>query len=46
MAAAVESHLVVDSSKFGVVKAVRFSKIEEFASVITEKGQQVTARRK
>ncbi|MFP3554162.1 DeoR/GlpR family DNA-binding transcription regulator [Paraburkholderia sp. SIMBA_049] len=46
MAAAVESHLVVDSSKFGVVKAVRFSKVEEFASVITEKGQQVAAARR
>jgi DeoR family deoxyribose operon repressor len=40
MACAVESHLVVDSSKFGVVKAVRFSKVQEFTSIITEKGQQ------
>jgi DeoR family transcriptional regulator, deoxyribose operon repressor len=40
MAAAVESHLVVDSSKFGVVKAVRFSQIDDFNSIITEKGQE------
>jgi DeoR family transcriptional regulator, deoxyribose operon repressor len=39
MESAVESHLVVDSSKFGVVKAVRFSKVEDFTSIITEKGQ-------
>jgi DeoR family deoxyribose operon repressor len=40
MASAVESHLVVDSSKFGVVKAVRFSQIDDFDSIITEKGQE------
>ncbi|SEK01610.1 DeoR/GlpR family DNA-binding transcription regulator [Paraburkholderia diazotrophica] len=44
MASAVESHLVIDSSKFGVVKAVRFSKIEDFTSIITEKGQEVRKR--
>ncbi|GLU33057.1 DeoR/GlpR family DNA-binding transcription regulator [Trinickia caryophylli] len=38
MANAVERHLVADSSKFGVVKAVRFSQIDEFDSIITEKG--------
>ncbi|HEY4352780.1 MAG TPA: DeoR/GlpR family DNA-binding transcription regulator [Paraburkholderia sp.] len=40
MASSVESHLVVDSSKFGVVKAVRFSQIDDFNSIITEKGQE------
>ncbi|SAL45862.1 DeoR/GlpR family DNA-binding transcription regulator [Caballeronia humi] len=39
MASAVERHLVVDASKFGKVKAVRFSQLDEFDSVITEKGQ-------
>jgi DeoR family deoxyribose operon repressor len=43
MASAVERHLVVDASKFGKVKAVRFSQLDDFDSVITEKGQ---ARRK
>jgi DeoR family deoxyribose operon repressor len=38
MASAVERHLVVDASKFGKVKAVRFSHISEFDSVITEEG--------
>lgn len=38
MANAVERHLVADSSKFGVVKAVRFSQIDEFDSIITENG--------
>ncbi|MDQ7976409.1 DeoR/GlpR family DNA-binding transcription regulator [Paraburkholderia sp. SARCC-3016] len=45
MASAVESHLVVDSSKFGVVKAVRFSQIDDFDSIITEKGQEARRRR-
>ncbi len=40
MASAVESHLVADTSKFGVVKAVRFAKIGDFESIITEHGQQ------
>lgn len=44
MASAVERHLVVDSSKFGMVKAVRFSQLVEFDSVITEKGQQPVKR--
>lgn len=39
MASAVERHLVVDASKFGKVKAVRFSQLDDFDSVITEKGQ-------
>jgi DeoR family deoxyribose operon repressor len=39
MASAVERHLVVDSSKFGKVKAVRFSQLDDFDSVITENGQ-------
>jgi DeoR family transcriptional regulator, deoxyribose operon repressor len=38
MASAVERHLVVDASKFGKVKAVRFSQLDEFDSVITEAG--------
>lgn len=41
MESAVERHLVVDSSKFGVVKAVRFSQIGDFDSIITEQGQTV-----
>jgi DeoR family deoxyribose operon repressor len=45
MASAVESHLVVDSSKFGVVKAVRFSQVDDFDSIITEKGQQARRRK-
>lgn len=40
MTSAVESHLVADTSKFGVVKAVRFSQVDAFDSVITEKGQE------
>ncbi|MBW9106073.1 DeoR/GlpR family DNA-binding transcription regulator [Paraburkholderia phenoliruptrix] len=44
MASAVERHLVVDKSKFGVVKAVRFSQIEDFDSIITEEGQQARRR--
>ena len=45
MASAVERHLVVDASKFGDVKAVRFSQIDEFDSIITEKGQEHRKRR-
>ncbi len=45
MANAVERHLVADSSKFGVVKAVRFSQIDEFDSIITEKGQEQRTRK-
>jgi DeoR family deoxyribose operon repressor len=44
MSSAVESHLVVDASKYGVVKAWRFSQMEDFASIITEKGQTLRAR--
>jgi DeoR family deoxyribose operon repressor len=44
MASAVERHLVVDASKFGKVKAVRFSQISEFDSVITEQGQTLKKR--
>jgi DeoR family transcriptional regulator, deoxyribose operon repressor len=40
MASAVERHLVVDASKFGVVKAWRFSQTNEFDSIITEKGDE------
>ena len=40
MTSAVESHLVADTSKFGIVKAVRFSQIDAFDSIITEKGQE------
>ncbi|CAB3757335.1 DeoR/GlpR family DNA-binding transcription regulator [Paraburkholderia humisilvae] len=45
MASSVESHLVVDSSKFGVVKAVRFSQVDDFDSIITEKGQEARRRK-
>ncbi|WP_087754581.1 DeoR/GlpR family DNA-binding transcription regulator [Paraburkholderia caledonica] len=45
MASAVERHLVVDMSKFGVVKAVRFSQIDDFDSIITERGQEHRKRR-
>jgi DeoR family transcriptional regulator, deoxyribose operon repressor len=44
MASAVERHLVVDTSKFGVVKAWRFSQMEDFDSIITEKGPQARKR--
>ncbi|MGU7773336.1 DeoR/GlpR family DNA-binding transcription regulator [Burkholderia sp. MR1-5-21] len=44
MDSAVERHLVVDSSKFGVVKAVRFSQLGDFDSIITEQGQTVRSR--
>ncbi len=39
MISAVERHLVVDASKLGKVKAVRFSQLSEFDSLISEKGQ-------
>jgi DeoR family transcriptional regulator, deoxyribose operon repressor len=45
MASAVERHLVVDASKFGVVKAVRFSQVDDFDSIITEKGQELRKRK-
>ncbi|WP_213307545.1 DeoR/GlpR family DNA-binding transcription regulator [Paraburkholderia sacchari] len=44
MSSAVESHLVVDTSKDGVVKAWRFAQMEDFDSIITEKGQTLRAR--
>lgn len=44
MASAVERHLVADTSKFGVVKAVRFSQVDDFDSIITEKGQELRKR--
>jgi DeoR family deoxyribose operon repressor len=44
MASAVERHLVVDESKLGKVKAVRFSQLDEFDSIVTEAGQTVRAR--
>jgi len=43
MACAVESHLVVDSSKFGQVRAVHFAQVGDFDSIITEQGQQLRA---
>ena len=42
---AVERHLVADSSKFGIVKAVRFSQLGDFDSIITEKGQTLRKRK-
>jgi DeoR family transcriptional regulator, deoxyribose operon repressor len=45
MGSAVERHLVVDASKLGVVKAVRFSQVDEFDSIITEKGQDKRLRK-
>lgn len=44
MQSAVERHLVIDSSKIGVVKAARFSQIGEFDSIITENGQTLRKR--
>jgi DeoR family transcriptional regulator, deoxyribose operon repressor len=41
MASAVERHLVVDSSKFGQVRAVRFAQVSDFDSVISEQGQRL-----
>ena len=45
MASAVESHLVVDSSKFGQVRAVHFAQAGDFDSIITEQGQQLRGAR-
>jgi len=39
----VESHLVVDTSKLGQVRAVRFAQVADFDSIITEQGQQLRA---
>lgn len=41
MASAVEKHLVIDTSKMGKVKAVRFSQLGDFDSLITERGQSL-----
>ena len=41
MASAVERHLVVDSSKFGQLRAVRFAQVSDFDSVISEQGQKL-----
>jgi DeoR family transcriptional regulator, deoxyribose operon repressor len=45
MESAVERHLVVDSSKFGQVRAVRFAQIGDFDSVISEAGQKLRGAR-
>jgi DeoR family transcriptional regulator, deoxyribose operon repressor len=45
MASAVERHLVADTSKLGVVKAWRFSQVDDFDSIITEKGPELRKRR-
>jgi DeoR family transcriptional regulator, deoxyribose operon repressor len=37
---AMESHLVVDSSKFGKIRPAYFARIDQFDSVITESGVQ------
>jgi DeoR family deoxyribose operon repressor len=39
MASAVEKHLVIDTSKIGKVKAVRYAPLGDFDSLITERGQ-------
>jgi DeoR family deoxyribose operon repressor len=38
IASALESHLVIDSSKFGTVKPAYFARLTDFRSVITEAG--------
>jgi len=38
MLGAIESHLVVDSSKFGKVRPAYFAKLDQFTSIITEAG--------
>jgi DeoR family deoxyribose operon repressor len=40
MQGAIERHLVVDSSKFGVVRPAFFAKLDQFSSVITETGRK------
>jgi len=40
MQGAIERHLVVDSSKFGVVRPAFFAKLDQFTSTITEDGQK------
>ena len=36
MLGAIERHLVVDSSKFGIVRPAFFAKLDQFTSIITE----------
>jgi DeoR family deoxyribose operon repressor len=43
MASAVACHLVVDTSKFGAVRAVRFAQLDDFDSVFTENDCIVSA---
>ncbi|TDQ83216.1 DeoR family transcriptional regulator [Dongia mobilis] len=38
IAGAIESHLVVDVSKFGLVKPAFFAKLSDFRSILTEEG--------
>jgi DeoR family deoxyribose operon repressor len=38
IAGAIESHLVVDTSKFGIVKPAFFAKLTDFRSILTENG--------
>lgn len=40
MQGAIERHLVVDSSKFGVVRPAFFAKLDQFSSIITEAGKK------
>jgi DeoR family deoxyribose operon repressor len=43
MASAVACHLVVDTSKFGAIRAVRFAQLDDFDSVFTENDCIVSA---
>lgn len=43
IASAQESHLVVDSSKFGTVKPAYFARLHDFRSIITEAGAEPPA---
>jgi DeoR family deoxyribose operon repressor len=40
MQGAMESHLVIDSSKFGKIRPAYFARIDQFDSIITESGTQ------
>ena len=46
MQGAIESHLVVDSSKFGKIRPAYFARIDQFDSIITEAGTQPRPSRK
>jgi DeoR family deoxyribose operon repressor len=46
IASAVECYLVVDASKFGTVRAVRFSQLDDFDSIFTENGSITPRPRK